>query len=209
MTSRADLLAFVRRHAARSAAATPLSLGEIADSLGDSAFSILCAVIALPFLTPLPLGPLATVAGFALALLGLQMLRGAPTPHLPTRARAVVLSPRVLGATMRVLGRILAVVDRLSRPRLQGVVEGPRGARLRGLVTGSSGLVMAVPLFGLPFNNALPALAVLLVSLAELEDDGVLAWVAVATLALASLYVVGVWLAVAVLGRETIALTGW
>jgi hypothetical protein len=205
MTSRAELLAFVERHATRPATA-PASLGEIADGLGGSAFSILCAIIALPFLTPVPLGPLATVAGLALAVLGGQILRGAQTPALPPRARTTTLSPRVLGAVMRVLARVLAVVDRFSRPRRQALVEGTRGARLRGLVTAGGGLVMAVPLFGLPFNNALPALAVVLVSLAELEDDGVLACAAVATLLLASLYVAGVWLAVALLGREAIAL---
>ncbi|MGE0485525.1 MAG: exopolysaccharide biosynthesis protein [Gammaproteobacteria bacterium] len=205
MTSRAELVAFVQRHAARGVDA-PTSLGDIADGLGDSGFSILCAVIALPFLTPVPLGPLATVAGLALAVLGGQILRGAAAPSLPSRARSTRLSPRLLGAVMRLLGRVLAVVDRVSRPRQQALVEGARGARLRGLVTAGAGLVMAVPLFGLPFNNALPALAVVLVSLAELEDDGVLAWAAVVVLGFATLYVGAVWLAVALLGREAIAL---
>lgn len=203
MTSRHQLLALVHRHAAREAHA-PITLGEIADELGASAFSILCALLSLPFLTPLPLGPMSVAAGLALGALGAQVLRGDAVPALPRRARRLVLRPRLLGAVMRTLERTLALLGRCSRPRHAVLVEGALGVRVRGLVTLASGLLMAVPLFALPFNNFLPALAVLLVSLAELEDDGLLAVLAIVVTGLAAVYVIGVWAAVLVLGREAL-----
>jgi hypothetical protein len=35
-----------------------------------------------------------------------------------------------------------------------------------------AGLLMAIPFFGIPFNNTLPALAIIAACMAELEDDG-------------------------------------
>jgi hypothetical protein len=59
---------------------------------------------------------------------------------------------------------------------------------------------MAVPLFGLPFNNALPALAIVVVCMAELEDDGLLLWIGLALTALAATYILGVLVLVAAFG---------
>ena len=43
-----------------------------------------------------------------------------------------------------------------------------------GVIIALSGFLLAVPLPGVPFSNTLPALAVLLVCLGELEEDGLM-----------------------------------
>jgi hypothetical protein len=47
---------------------------------------------------------------------------------------------------------------------------------------------MAIPFFGLPFNNTLPALAIVAVCIAELEDDGGFVIVSLALLVLTVVY---------------------
>ncbi|MGE0484977.1 MAG: exopolysaccharide biosynthesis protein [Gammaproteobacteria bacterium] len=91
---------------------------------------------------------------------------------------------------------------------LYGWVEDTRGENLRGWIITSAGLLMAVPLFGMPFNNALPALAIVLACLGELEDDGVLVILALITCVVAGLYIGGVLVAFAFLGERALDLVG-
>jgi len=82
VTSRVELLETLRQFADR-AASQPLTLGEVADGLGGSSFSLLCIILSLPFLTPISLGPLATVGGLTLAAIAWQLVRGHAAPVLP------------------------------------------------------------------------------------------------------------------------------
>ncbi len=203
MTSRAELLDTLNHYAAR-AATERLTLGEVADGLGGSSFSFLCIILSLPFLAPVSLGPLATVGGLTLAAVAWQMVRGDRAPNLPPRVRAIEMSPKVWQTLLATSLKIVGYCSRFSRPRHQRWVEGVRGARLRGLLIIASGLLMAVPLFGMPFNNALPALAIIVVCLAELEDDGLMLWVGVGLTMASAVYILGVLAAVAIFGAEAI-----
>lgn len=203
MTQRNELLELLQRFA-DLAAARPLSLGEVADGLGGSAFSLLCIILSLPFLTPISLGPLATLGGLTLAAVGWQLLRGHAAPMLPARVRAVEMSAKVWGALLSTCARIVNFCQRFSRPRRLEWVEGRRGATLRGWLIAANGLLMAVPLFGMPLNNALPALAVIVICLAELEDDGLLLWVGIAVTGVAALYILGVLAVIAIFGTQAI-----
>jgi hypothetical protein len=51
-----------------------------------------------------------------------------------------------------------------------------------------AGLLISVPLAGMPFSNSLPALAVVFVALGELEEDGLMLVAAMGTLVLTVLY---------------------
>ena len=203
VTSRAELLDTLDRYAAR-AAHERLTLGEVADGLGGSSFSLLCIILSLPFLTPVSLGPLATVGGLTLAAIAWQMVRGDLAPSLPRRVRAIEMSPKIWQALLATCAKIVGFCSRFSRPRYKRWVEGVQGARLRGFLIIAAGLLMAVPLFGLPFNNALPALAIIIVCLAELEDDGLMLWAGIAVTAASAVYILGVLVAVALFGTEAI-----
>lgn len=203
VTSRTELLDLLDRFAAR-AATQPLTLGEVADGLGGSSFSLLCIILSLPFLTPVSLGPLATVGGLTLAAIAWQMVRGDVAPSLPQRVRGIEMSPKIWHALLATCAKVVGFCARFSRPRYRRWVEGMAGARLRGVLIISAGLLMAVPLFGLPFNNALPALAIIVVCLAELEDDGLLLWAGIGLTAVSAVYILGVLIAVAIFGTEVV-----
>ena len=52
----------------------------------------------------------------------------------------------------------------------------------------AAGLLISLPLPGMPFSNSLPALAVVFVALGELEEDGLMLVAALGALALTVLY---------------------
>ena len=203
MTSRAELLDTLNRFAER-ATVERLTLGEVADGLGGSSFSLLCIILSLPFLTPVSLGPLAMVGGVTLAAVAWQMVRGDVAPSLPERVRAIEMSPKVWHALLGTCAKLVGFCGRFCRPRYRVWVDGRNGARLRGILIISLGLLMALPLMGMPFNNALPALGIIVVCMAELEDDGLLLWIGVGLTVLSAIYILGVLIAAAVFGTEAI-----
>jgi hypothetical protein len=165
-----------------------LTLGEAFAELKESGFVFVCLLQALPFLQPLTLGPISTALGLSLALLGGQMARGRSSPWLPPKVAGWAPGPvawrRLFGAATAVLG----FCRRFSRRRLTSWVAGERGRRAGGLMISAAGLLIALPLAGIPFNNSLPALTVVFVALGELEEDGLMLVAALASLVLTVLY---------------------
>lgn len=165
-----------------------LTLGEAFGRLHEATYSLVCLVLCLPFLQPISLGPLACIGGLTFAALGWQLARGQETPWVPSRVRNVAPGPQTWAALVRLCLAIVRFCKRFTKPRLQTLVTGRRGDRLLGLLIVTAGLLMAIPFFGLPFNNTLPALAIVAACIAELEDDGVFVLVSLAILAVTVVY---------------------
>lgn len=165
-----------------------LKLGRLFERLGDASFGFICFIHTLPFLQPLSLGPISTAAGASLMALGGQMARGRATPWMPARMNNLTLHGKFWRVLISTAEKTLQFGRRLTRPRLAGLVQGPRARRLAGLIIAVSGLLLAVPLAGVPFSNTLPALAVLLVCLGELEEDGLMVLLALIMVALTVAY---------------------
>jgi hypothetical protein len=53
-----------------------------------------------------------------------------------------------------------------------------------------AGLLIAIPFFGIPLNNLLPALAILFVCIGEIEQDGVMVFIAFGWLVVTVIYFV-------------------
>lgn len=203
MTDYATLVATLEDFAERSKRG-PLCLGEVSDSLGGSSYSILCIILCLPFLSPLSLGPLATVGGLTLATLGWQLARGHPAPRLPARVRRIEMSPKVWQGLIQACLKVIGWCGRFSRARFERWLDGRLGARILGGGIIAAGLLMAVPLFGMPLNNTLPALAIILLCLAELEDDGLMVWAGLALVAISAVYIGAICLVVLLLGEQAL-----
>lgn len=165
-----------------------LKLGHLFTRLGDSSFGFICFIHTLPFLQPLSLGPISTAAGASLVVLGGQMTRGRQTPWLPARMEHLSLHGKFWRVLIATAEKALHWGQRLTRPRLPALVQGDRARRLAGLIIALSGLLLAVPLPGIPFSNTLPALAVLLVCLGELEEDGLMVLLALVMVGLTLAY---------------------
>ncbi|MGH8644533.1 MAG: exopolysaccharide biosynthesis protein [Gammaproteobacteria bacterium] len=181
-----------------------LSLGEVLDSVQEAAYSFTCIVLSLPFLQPVSLGPLGTVGGLTFAALGWQLFRGHPAPLLPVRVRQTVIGKKTWEMMIGVCVKILRWCGTFTKPRLSAWVSGRKGQKVCGLTIIAGGLLMAIPFFGLPMNNLLPALAIFFVCVAELEQDGIMVFIAFGWLAVTVIYFTVIIIIVAMLGTQAI-----
>lgn len=149
----------------------PTQLYEILKATQGRGFDLLLILIALPFLTPIPLPGLSAPFGLIVALIGARLALGR-NPWLPQALLAKELPPRFVAATLKAASRVVRLLEFLLRPRL-GFLHGAFVfRRLAGGLLAVSGILLLLPL-PIPFTNSLPALTILLVAAGSLEKDGV------------------------------------
>jgi hypothetical protein len=154
-----------------------LTLGEACDGLGKSTYCFVGIVLCIPFLQPLSLGPIATAVAVAFILIGWQMIKDKPKVRLPARIRSMTFTPKVWKSVIGACRWLLNACSKFTRPRFMSLVTGKRGKTLCGLLFILGGVLLSVPLAGVPFNNFFPALCVFFACVAELEEDGLMLWV--------------------------------
>ena len=186
-TTYTDLIAALEA-CSKEARDEELTLGEAFDRLGEASYSLIGIVLCLPFLQPISLGPLSTIGGLTFAILGWQLASQRPTPWLPEKVRKAAPSAKVWEKIIALLRGVVRFCARFTKPRYTQLVTGPRGDRIVGGLMAFAGLLMAIPFFGIPFNNTLPALVIIAVCIAELEDDGAFIFVALALLVVTLAY---------------------
>jgi len=146
-----------------------VTLGELLDHLARRGFGLLMIALALPTLIPvLPPGTAAAI-GLLYVILAIQMLIGLEEPWLPARLRRYRLSGRAIAALRERGVPLLRRIERFSRPRLLSL-DDRITARAVALVVLVLGIVLFFPL---PFLNTVPALAVLLLGIGQLNRDAV------------------------------------
>lgn len=146
-----------------------ISVSEILDHLRDRAFGLLLFVFALPNVVPVGIPGVSTVLGLPLILLSFQLLIGKRTPWFPRWIRRRALSRPRLAVALSHAQPHISRMERLLRPRLL-FLTGPLGERLLALIALTLAIILALPI---PFANWPPALAIVLLSLALTERDGV------------------------------------
>jgi hypothetical protein len=173
--------------------------------LEESAFAFIAIILTLPFMQPISLGPLSVIEGLTFAVLGWQLVRGHHAPKLPQRLTDTALGSKTWEALLNACAKILGWCRKFTRPRYSSWVCGRKGQLTAGLTFIAGGLLMAIPFFGLPFNNTLPALAIFFVSVGELEQDGMMVFVAFGWLVVTVVYFAIVLTLVWLLGEQALA----
>lgn len=167
-----DDLLRVLEQTADEALDEPLTMGEVLDRLGDASFALICILVTLPFLQPFNLGPMAALGGANFIALGWQLARGRRTPWVPDRLRAVTFSGRTWQRLLGLCRRVITFCRRFTRQRYTEWTTGPKGHLTCGSLLVTGGVLLALPFPGLPFSNTLPALMLICVCIADLEEDG-------------------------------------
>ncbi len=147
-----------------------VTLGEIIELMSQRAYLFLLLLIALPFSTPVPLPGLSTPFGLVIAFIGLRIACGL-APWLPERLLRVSVPPRWLPKIFRAAGKFVGWLEKFLRPRFPFLVQADGPRRLHGVLICVSGLMLLLPL-PIPMTNLFPALAVVLLACALLENDG-------------------------------------
>jgi hypothetical protein len=180
------------------------SLGDLLRPLGPRGGALGAVLLALPFLSPVSLGPVALPASAAIALLGWRLARGPADAPLPERLMRVRLPRPVHRAMGRALEAVLARVDRVARRRHARLVAGARSRRLCGAGILLGALLLAVPVPLLPLTNTLPALAILCFALGWTHRDGLLTACGGAALAVSAVLFAALGTGVALFGAEAV-----
>ncbi|MGZ8271632.1 MAG: exopolysaccharide biosynthesis protein [Methylotenera sp.] len=182
----------------------PLTLGEALDSLDEAGFAFIAIILVLPFLQPLPLGPITVLGGIAFAALGWQLIRGHESPILPDRLRAVEFSEKTWRILVTVCLKILGFCRQFTKPRYTSLVNGKRGQKIGGFILLAGGGLMAIPFGVLPLNNMLPGLAILFFCIGALEEDGLMYFVAFFWLIVTVIYFTIFFIMLWFLGQEAL-----
>jgi len=172
----------------RNSVEGPLTLGELAARLGREGIGLLVLLVSIPFLHPLPMAGLTIPVGLILTAAGIQLALEHQTPYLPR-----FVSERELDAAMvkKILGaaeKLLLFLERFAHPRWRALA---RAQRLIGTAIAIAGAVFTLPLY-FPFGNLFSAAGLVLLGLALLEEDGLLAFLGLGVTSASMLYHVAI-----------------
>lgn len=148
-----------------------VTLGEVVAVLRGRAYLLLVALIALPFLTPIPMVGLSTPFGAVIALVALRLSLGLK-PWLPARLLRREVPAGFFGRLLQLAAGIVRRLERLLRPRWPGLTahDGLLQVHAGAMLLCALALMLPLPI---PFTNSLPAWAILLFAAGLLERDGV------------------------------------
>lgn len=148
----------------------PVTLREVILALRGRAYTLLIILLALPFLTPLPLPGLSTPFGLAIAFIALRLALG-QRPWLPKRYQRKVLPAGFFARVFGLAERLIRIIESFLRPRWPLISAPGAVLQVHALFILIAALVLLLPL-PIPFSNTFPAWAILLLAAGMLERDG-------------------------------------
>lgn len=170
-----DALARVLRDLCADPARERIRLGDLLAAMQDQALAALILFLALPNVLPVPPGT-SGVLGVPLIFLAAQLVLGL-RPWLPRVIAARSMPRERFAALVQRLLPWIARIGPLLRPRW-GVLSSVLAIRIVGLLCFVLAAVLALPV---PLGNVAPALAISVMMLGVLRQDG--AWIALGALA--------------------------
>ena len=175
-----------------------VSFGQMLDALGERGFGLLLMLFAAPNLLPFPGVPgTSFVTGMAILFISVQLILAKDEPAFPDWVSQKSFSRGQLSRFIVKTNPLLRWLEKPIRPRLSPVVVG-WGERLIGVVGVIHALTLALPI---PMGNLPQAVALILLALALIELDGLMAILGY----VASIAAV-IWLTLVVLGLGKIVL---
>jgi hypothetical protein len=162
----------VLREFARNLTAPRVSFSEIDNALGERGFGVLIAILSLP--SAIPGGPSAvpgftTVVGVPIIILSLQLMMGRTNLGLPGFIERRTFDTPGFQKIAEYICRVLAWFEKFLRPRFHALT-GKVAERFLGAFCVILAIILALPI---PLGNNLPALALGLIGLGLIEQDGV------------------------------------
>ena len=141
-----------------------VTLGWFVRRLRKRSYGMIMLLLALIAMVP----GVCIAAGLLLMIPAVQMIAGRSAPIFPLRiANHSVPTRRVAALLMRAIP-ILRYLERMTHPRWHAVLETTK--RLVGIIVVIlSGVVVFAPI---PLTNVVPAVVIAVISLAYLEEDG-------------------------------------
>jgi len=157
-------------HLRTSAGERAITLREVIQTLGGRAYLLLVLLLAMPFITPIPLPGLSTPFGLAIALIAFRLSLG-QRPLLSKKLQRKVLPAGFIAKVFNFAEKVLRFFERFLRPRLTFLTDTPLLVQLHAVLMLLAALALLLPL-PIPFSNSFPAWTILLFAAGLLERDG-------------------------------------
>ena len=148
-----------------------ITLRDLLAMMGESGLLLLCAFLSLPFLFPVSIPGVSTVFGAGIVLISAAITLNR-LPWLPAKVADRRLESGKLRPVLQRGVTFLRKFDRFFKPRMAGFTSGAVMNRINGLVLMGAGLLLMAPLGLIPFSNALPGVAILLLAAGISQRDG-------------------------------------
>lgn len=146
-----------------------VSIGWLVEQLGTRSFGLTLFVMGLISFLP----GAATIVGLLIAWPAIQMILGHDVAVLPRLITRRNISVEKSARAIRIITPRLEWVERLIRPRWPAPFQTTK--RVTGIIMLLLGLTLVSPV---PFSHVMPALVIMLLALAYLEEDGIVLLVA-------------------------------
>lgn len=168
-----------------------LTLNELLLRTEGRGLYLVIIILSVPFITPVPLPGVSMVIGVVIGLLAFRLSLGLP-PVLPRFMGERELPTGVKRAVLGGSVRFLRWVERFAKPRRTQWLGWPLARTGHAVLILFMSLLLMLPIPPvILFSNSLPSLAIVLIAVSMMEEDGVMIWFAYAA-SLASV----LWLAV-------------
>jgi len=165
-------------------------------SLSTRSFGIVMLLLALVAIAP----TVSIVAGILLMFPAFQMVAGQTAPVFPRRIAVRLIPTPHFAALVQRAVPVLSFIEKLIRPRWHTALDATR--RLVGVAVLM--LSITVAFTPIPLSNVVPALVIILISLAYLEEDGLVLSIALLA-AVSVLAVAGISVWATIRGAEWIS----
>ena len=149
-----------------------LTLGEVLDFLKENAYHFMIILLCLPFVQPVPMMGLSSILGFVIALIGLSFAMGR-MPKLPKKILDVKLPDKFMYYVFLASEKVFSFLEKFIKSRLVSISTNKLIARVSGGFIFVAALLLMLPI-PIPFTNTLPTYAILVITIGELEEDGLL-----------------------------------
>ena len=160
------------RRLLREANGQSLTVREMVRILHGRGLQFVVILLCLPFLLPVSIPGISMPFGLAIAVSGLRIAFG-HRPWLPEFVLSRSISYSVLERMVHFGCTIYEKVEKVIRPRLQILLDGPGMGMMIGLAIALSGVFLSLPIPPpFPLTNTIPGFAIICLSLGLMERDG-------------------------------------
>ncbi len=138
---------------------------------------LVMVLLCLPTLTPVPLPVINNILGVVLFLMALSLAAGR-VPRLPKFIGDRRLTPSQWEKVLKASVKVVRFLEKFIRPRKTQWL-GWRAARIiNATIMALLAILLALPTPpGILFVNSLPSIAILIIALAQMEEDGLVIWI--------------------------------
>ena len=148
-----------------------ISLRQMLALVGEQGMLLFCVLLTVPFLLTVSIPGVSPPFGLLNLFIGIGITLNR-VPWLPAFLMERRFAAEHLKPTLHKGPDLLARIDRFIRPRLLILTGSVTINRCNGLLIMLAALLLMLPLGAIPFTNAMPAWAILLLAIGMLQRDG-------------------------------------